>query len=58
MARGACVQAAAVLHDRAPHEVVAAWGEGAEATTVEPGPDSAAAPDIRTAYAEARDAAS
>ena len=58
VARGACVQAAAVLHDRAPHEVVAAWGEGAGATTVEPGSDSAAAPDIRTAYAEARNAAS
>ena len=49
VARGAAVQAAAVLAGRSPDDVIAAWGAGA-ATTVEPDPavDGAA---IRLAYA-------
>jgi len=37
VARGACVQAAAVLHGRAPDEIAAAWAAPA-ARTVEPRP--------------------
>jgi xylulokinase len=53
VAVGACIQAAAVLHDRVPEEVAAEWQSGA-GHTVEPNlsVDSAA---VRAAYAAARD---
>jgi xylulokinase len=54
VAAGACVQAAAVLHQRAPAEVAEAWSLAA-ADVVEPSP-SAAAADLRAAYAARRDA--
>jgi xylulokinase len=54
VARGACVQAAAVLHRRAPEEIARAWRLGA-GTVIEPdGSVDAAA--VRAAYARARDA--
>jgi len=55
VAAGACVQAAALLHQRDPDEVSAAWGLG-QGRTVEPtlAPDAVEA--IRAAYAARRDA--
>jgi xylulokinase len=55
VAAGACVQAAAVLHQRPPEQVSAAW-DLSEGTVVEPGPGAAAAADVRAAYAARRDA--
>jgi len=49
VASGACVQAAATLHDRAPEEVAAAWGLGT-GHDVEPGAHGDATA-IRAAYA-------
>jgi len=54
VATGACVQAAAVLHQRPVHEVAAAWGLGS-GRTIEPGPGAAHALDVRAAYAARRD---
>ncbi len=52
VATGACVQAAAVLHQRPPEDVARAWGLG-EGAVVDPDPrvDGAA---VRAAYARAR----
>ncbi len=55
VATGACVQAAAVLHQRSPIEVARAWGLAA-ATVVEPGPGAKVAAEVRAAYAARRDA--
>jgi xylulokinase len=55
VAAGACVQAAAVAHQRQPADVAAAWGL-ATGTVVEPGPGAVAAADVRAAYAARRDA--
>ncbi len=55
VAAGACVQAAAVLTGSEPADVADRWGLG-EGSTTEPGPASAAAPEIRAAYAALRDA--
>ncbi|MFM7537296.1 MAG: xylulokinase [Acidimicrobiales bacterium] len=55
VARGACVQAAAVLHARRPEEVAAAWAPP-PASVTEPGPAAAAAGEVRAAYAARRDA--
>ena len=55
VAAGACVQAAAVLHQRPPEQVSAAWDLSA-GTVVEPGPGASAAADVRAAYAARRDA--
>ena len=55
VATGACVQAAAVLHQRSPAEIAAQWGLGA-GRMVEPGPGAAAAADIRGRYGVMRDA--
>ena len=55
VAAGACVQAAAVLHQRPPEQVSAAWDLSA-GTVVEPGPATSAAADVRAAYAARRDA--
>jgi xylulokinase len=53
VATGACVQAAAVLHERPPEEIADAWGLG-EGDTIEPNPyvdrDS-----LRARYAAVRD---
>jgi xylulokinase len=56
VATGACVQAAAVLHRRAPAGVAAAWGLGA-GTLVEPSAGAAAAAEVRAAYGAVRDRA-
>ncbi|MDQ1423814.1 MAG: xylulokinase [Acidimicrobiaceae bacterium] len=55
VAAGACVQAAAVLHQRAPGEVAAAWNLAA-ADVIEPSPSSDAVAELRAAYAARRDA--
>ncbi len=55
VAAGACVQAAAMLHQRPPTEVAAAWGLGA-GPVVEPGPVAAAREEVRAAYAARREA--
>jgi xylulokinase len=55
VALGACVQAAAVATVSEPADVVAQWRLGAGAV-VDPGPGSAAAADVRTAYARLREA--
>lgn len=52
-ARGACVQAAAVLSGADPAAVAAAWAP-ADARCVAPGPGAAAAAAVRAAYATAR----
>lgn len=55
VATGACVQAAAVLHRRAPEEVRSEWSIG-ERRVTEPSPGSAAsAEEIRATYATLRD---
>jgi xylulokinase len=54
VATGACVQAAAVLHQRPLDEVQREWGV-ARGTIVEPGAAAAAAPEVRAAYALRRD---
>jgi hypothetical protein len=54
VATGACVQAAAVLHQRPLEEVQREWGV-ARGTIVEPGAAAAAAPEVRAAYALRRD---
>jgi xylulokinase len=54
VATGACVQAAAVLHQRPLDEVQRAWSLG-RGSVVEPGPGSTAAADVRAAYARRRD---
>jgi hypothetical protein len=55
VAAGACVQAAAVLHEPPPGDVAAAWSSGRGSTT-EPSPASGAARDeIRARYRERRD---
>jgi xylulokinase len=54
VAAGACVQAAAVLHQRAPAELAAAWNLAA-ADVIEPSPSDAVA-ELRAAYAARRDA--
>jgi xylulokinase len=56
VAIGACVQAAAVLHERAPEDIAQAWGLGA-GTLVEPDAlvDRAA---LRARYAAVRDGTS
>lgn len=54
VAAGACVQAAALLHERDPEDVAAAWGLGA-GRTVEPALSPDAAEAVRTAYAARRD---
>lgn len=53
VARGACVQAAAVLTGTDPAEVAAAWSP-AIAAMVEPGPDAPAGAEVRARYASAR----
>jgi len=53
VATGACVQAAAVLHQRQPEEVAAAWGLG-RGTEQEPDLDPGRAAEIRARYAAAR----
>jgi xylulokinase len=54
VATGACVQAAAVLHQRPPAEVAEAWGLG-RGTEVEPDPTAAdVAGQVRAAYAAVR----
>jgi xylulokinase len=55
VAAGACVQAAAVLHQRAPGEVATAWNLAA-ADVIEPSPSSDAVAELRAAYAARRDA--
>ena len=55
VAAGAAVQAAAVLGGLAPTDVARHWATGG-GTTTEPGPDAAAAADVRAAYAARRDA--
>jgi xylulokinase len=52
VAMGACVQAAAVLHERAPEDIATAWGLG-EGEVVEPDA-SVDREAIRAAYAAAR----
>jgi xylulokinase len=54
VAAGACVQAAAVLHQRPPEEVAHAWDLSA-GPVVEPGGGAGAAAGVRAAYAERRD---
>ena len=54
VAIGACVQAAAVLHQRPPEDVASAWGLG-EGRAVEPDSTVDAAA-VRARYARARDA--
>ncbi len=54
VATGACVQAAAVLHQRPPVEVALAWGLGPTGEAVEPDPEVDAA-GLRSAYAALRD---
>jgi xylulokinase len=54
VARGACVQAAAVLHGRPPAEVAAAWAP-APVSVTEPGAGAAGAAEVRAAYAARRD---
>jgi xylulokinase len=54
VATGACAQAAAVLVQREPTDVTSEWELG-RGITVEPGPGSAAADDIRSAYRARRD---
>jgi xylulokinase len=51
-ATGACVQAAAVLHDKPPEEVAAAWGLGG-GTIIDPDP-AAPREAVRANYAAAR----
>jgi xylulokinase len=55
VAAGACVQAAAVLHQRAPAELATAWNLAA-ADVIEPSPSAEAAAELRAAYAARRDA--
>jgi xylulokinase len=55
VATGACVQAAAVETGAEPADVADRW-KLAEGDVVEPGPGSAAAADVRAAYADLRDA--
>lgn len=54
VAAGACVQAAAVLHQQPPAEVAAAW-DLARGVIVEPGEGRGTAADRRAAYATRRD---
>ena len=54
VAAGACVQAAALLHQRPPTEVAAAWGLGA-GRMLEPTGAADAAAAVREAYAARRD---
>jgi xylulokinase len=53
VAAGACVQAAAVATGAEPADVAERWSLG-QGETVEPGPASAAAADVRAAYARVR----
>jgi len=55
VATGACVQAAAVVTGAEPADVADRWNLG-DGEVVEPGPGSAAAADVRAAYAAVRDA--
>ena len=55
VAAGACVQAASVLTGTDPTALADAWGLGS-GDVVEPGPGTAAADDVRAAYASLRDA--
>ena len=55
VATGACVQAAAVVTGAEPADVADRWNLGG-GEVVEPGPGSAAAADVRAAYAAVRDA--
>lgn len=55
VAAGACIQAAAASTGTEPADVAEAWGLGT-GTEVEPSPTSAAADDVRAAYAALRDA--
>ena len=55
VATGACVQAAAVAAQSEPADIADAWKLGS-GDLVEPGPDAAAAADVRAAYAALRDA--
>jgi xylulokinase len=56
VAAGACVQAAAVLHQRAPAEVAEVWNLAA-ADVIEPSPSlTSAVAELRAAYAARRDA--
>ncbi len=55
VATGACVQAAAVATDAEPADVADRWSLG-DGEVVDPGPGSAAAADVRAAYAGLRDA--
>lgn len=63
-AAGACLQAAAVLHQRAPQDVHSVWSDAGafgEAVTVEPDGDGSRADraaEIRARYARLRDASS
>ena len=54
VAAGAAVQAASVLHQRPAAEIVEAWGLAAS-EQVDPGPGTAAAAEVRAAYAARRD---
>jgi xylulokinase len=54
VATGACVQAAAVLHQRPLGEVQHAWGLG-RGSLIEPGAAASAAADVRAAYAARRE---
>ena len=54
VATGACVQAAAVWHRRAPEDVRDAWTIGTE-TITEPSAAAVARDDVRAAYAAVRD---
>jgi xylulokinase len=53
VAAGACVQAAAVATKEDPADIADRWGLGT-GTVVEPGPDAAAAAEVRAAYASLR----
>ncbi len=57
VARGACVQAAAVLHGRSPLDVARAWDgiDGAPPATVEPNGATATAAEVRGRYGERRE---
>jgi len=55
VATGACVQAAAVATGDEPADIADRWRVG-EGDTVEPGPGTSAAADVRDAYAALRDA--
>lgn len=57
VAAGACVQAAAVATGASPADIADTW-HLTTGTTIEPGPGTTAAPDIRAAYARLRSTAS